>query len=405
MTPFRRPFLRPLSFLLVPLTLATGARSAPSFAADLPPASVEDRATLQDDARDYDAEELPGGFILMTPKRFAPPTPVVNSRFGWRFSRVAVLYAARRDDRPGLARRVIIHFEPDEREKAVRVARLYARLLRLHHQRTWREAIFRRDADCADVWLCEDKPERTPNYGGETRDKDVYIYSVGSERTTVEWTRTLVHEWGHLTLSAARGFTDPETDAAGYLGERLYMKWLREEAAALSPQAAAAAAKYDDGVTAADLDTYYRRQIAPLIGRFHEAGPQSPVLAQTGQAAMDLYIGAVLASDDAFGARLTGDALFTVQGVRPRDFLEAQARILKRVPALTVRLPAWIPLSQGRYSVATPASGGGGTIAIADRPSLRVAPARPAPLRVVGTGWKWARKTGGAVFVITLRRP
>jgi len=397
MTPLRRPPLRPLSFVFAALTLALPA--APAVPADLPPAVVADRAALQEALRDADAEELAGGFVLVTPRAFAPPAPVSDPRFGWRFSRAVVLYGVRHDKRPGLARRVVVHFEPDERDKAIRAARLYARLLRLHQERTGREAIFRRDAPSADVWLCEDKPERTPNFGGETRDKDVYIYAVGSERTTVEWTRTLVHEWGHLTLSAARGFSDPETDAAGYLGERLYLKWLREDEAAQ----AATGADDEDGVTTTDLDIYYKRQIAPLIARFHEAGPQSPVFAQTGQAAMDLYIGAVLASDDAFGPQRTGDALYTVQGVRPRDFFDAMERVLARAPTFSVRLPAWVPLSRARYSVAS--AGGGGTVAFADRSPLAVGATGTASLRVVQPGWKWTRRASGDVSAVTLRRP
>ena len=41
-----------------------------------------------------------------------------------------------------------------------------------------------------------------------------------SIRDSIEWVRTVVHEWGHLTLPAARGFTAPENDAAGYLVPR-----------------------------------------------------------------------------------------------------------------------------------------------------------------------------------------
>jgi hypothetical protein len=206
----------------------------------------------------------------------------------------------------------IVHHEPPDRLLAQQTARLMARLLRLHYEHFGREARFPRDADVADVWLAPETQPNAPEVGGETRDNQVYFFATGAPRSPIEWTRTVVHEWGHLTMNAARGFKEPENDAGGFLGERLYLKWLRADKGL--PTAP------DDGVVPAGLDLYYERQIAPLISRFRKFGPAAKTLSGMNQAAMDLYIGGVLESDTTYGSQLTGRALRNIEGVRPQDF-------------------------------------------------------------------------------------
>jgi hypothetical protein len=342
-------------------------------------------------------EELPGGYAVALPEPFTPPADATDPIYRKPFSRAVYVYAPSAADGK-LVRRVVIHHEPESRDDAARAARLIARLLRLHAERFARTPTFPREADAAQVWLLPEQPgaaSGSPALGGETRDANVYVFGTGTKRSPLEWARTLAHEWGHLTLPAARGFTEPETDAAGLLGERLHFKWLREDARR------AKSAPSDDFLTADGPDLYYKRQVAPLIARFAEGGPSAKALTGDGAAAMDYYCGAVLACDDAFGPALTGRALFAIEGVRPADFLAAMSATVARADAVSVRLPAWVPLSRTRYVVA-PAPGGGSGAVRAGTTSVTVG-GPGATLRVTSSGWRWMRAADGRVSAVVLR--
>lgn len=338
-----------------------------------------------------DMENLPGGFVVVTPSAQTSLRPVIETRYRGTFSRAVWVYGTRAGQ-AGMTRLVTVHHEPGQTAQARRAARLCARLLRLHFDRFQRDAAFPRGSVHADVWLVPDAPPSAPGIGGETRADQVYVFATASApRTALEWVRTLAHEWGHLTLPAARGFTDPESDASGYLGERLYLKWLREDA--LRRPALSA----DDGTETGDLALYYRRQILPLMERFAKAGPNAKTMNGTDGAAMDLYIGGVLASDEAFGAALLGRALFTILDVRPRDFFAAlEKTVAAAAPrALVVRLPAWVPMEQTQYTITPGPDSGSGSLVLADRPPLAVGGGgkgrEPATLQVRIPGWKWMR--------------
>ena len=353
------------------------------------PRLVYDYRSLMAALPGTEGERLPGGFTLAIP---AANVPAKEPRFGWDFTRVAYVYAPRREPRGMLmALSVRVHFSPEDETQALRTARLCARLLRLHREKFGHEAVYPRAAEIADVWLAT-QSAADPTTGGETWNSNVYIYAVRRERTPIEWVRTVAHEWGHLTLPAARGFTAPENDAAGYLGERLHIKWMRSE----TRDTAIA-----DGTTPTILDFYYDRQIAPLIARFQEGGPDSPLLSGNDAESMDYYIGMALAFDEAFGSLVTGRAIFSIDGLASGDLLAAMQDTVSRMDSLTIRLPAWMPLSKTTYAVTGDAAG---SVAIASRPPLIVRPVGPASLPVRLPGWKPLRAADGAVRSVTLRR-
>ncbi len=363
----------------------------------MPPPSAADAKALTGAAPDAAVESLPGGYVVVAPERHAAPYPVEERRYGLRFSRVVAVYEPEGGS-GRLVRRVTLHHEPDQRTQAVTTARLVARLLRLHRERFGRDAAFPRAAPAAAVYLSPDTPKAAALLGGETRGHEVYVFGAGTPRTPLEWTRTVVHEWGHATLPAARGYSEPESDASGYLGERLYFKWLYEEAVS------AETTDYQDGTSLPDLELYHRRQIAPLIARFDAAGPNAPAWGRTDTTGMDLYIGAALAFDQAFGSRLLGRALYAIQDVTPRDLLRAMSDVVARAASgsLPVRLPAWVPLAQSRYRVAA-ADAASGSIAVSDLATVRL-DKKGTTLRVARSGWRRVTPKQGSVTRIYLRR-
>ena len=366
--------------------------SAPGFCAD--------RAALAAACRDADIEELPSGLVLVAPPR-SRPVLALDRRYNGRFEGAVYLYTPRGSGRAGFWRAVTLHHGPEDADAARRTARLCARLLRLHRERFGRDAAFPRGSAEARVWLTRNTPpgaDAGHPLGGETRDNEVYLFGVGAPRTAIEWVRTVAHEWGHLTLPAARGFQAPENDAAGFLGERLYLKWLREDTRARRLPAA------EDGTEAKGLDLYHARQVAPLIARFQAAGPGSRQMEGRDARAMDLYIGAALACDDALGSAMLGRGLFTVLDVRPRAFLDALREATAGTAVVPVRLPAWIPLQRTTYQIAPAAPGQRGAVAFADRPHVTLRSGSQTELRIASPGWNWVRSAGGKIAAITLAR-
>ena len=281
--------------------------------------------------------------------------PVKDARFGWEFPYSVTL------TKPTGETRLVIHYQSvGDAPTAEQAMRLYSRLLNLYKERTGMETAFFHDADKADVWLAAQRPE-TAQDGGETRQNQLYIFGIhDTRRTKLEWVRTLVHEWGHLTLPAARGYTDPETDASGYLGERLYMKWLYDDLTLVGENGQPVHNVYriNDGTTPDDLKKYYTRQIAPLMARFNRpeaegGGPNAPVLLQKDTRAMDGYIGAVCACDTAWGSPQTNRALFGILGTTAPDFFASARTVWTRQmqtgKPVWVHLPAWVPLEKGTY--------------------------------------------------------
>ncbi len=393
---------RRAALLLLPLLAAAALPVFPAAYAhkrDVLPDYVPDGDTLTRAAKDAVVELLPDGFAVVAPEPFAEPQPATDSRYGWHFSRAVYIYAPPRPgEARGLFRRVVVHHEPEARANALNVARLIARLQRLHRQHLRRDTQFYRDADIAHVWLAPEKPGNG-TAGGETHDNQMYIFATGTfKRTALEWTRTVVHEWGHVTLPAARGYTEPENDAAGYLGERLYLKWLYEEASRKGAPA-------NDGTALDDLTLYYRRQIAPLMARFRtpESGPYAKTLSGNFTENMDYYIGMALAFDNTFGSALLGRAIFSIDGNKPQDLRAAMESTLADIPSFTVSLPGWVPLARGRYSLTTE-KGSSGSIALSDRPPLAVRGGQSSALRTLLPGWKWTRAASGNIKTVTLRR-
>lgn len=380
------------------------AKSLPSYAGDM----RRLRVLVEKAAPDALVEALPGGFVAVFLPDATAATQATDARYNLACTRAAYVYAPRRqtavtrtDDGVGLA--VIVHYNDRDALPARRAARLSARLLRLHRERIGHDAVFPRALETADVWLAP-APKDNPSLGGETRVNQVYLWDWGQARTSVESVRTLCHEWGHLTLPAARGYSAPENDAAGFLGERLYLKWLRDEYIQVERDASLNADKifisHDDGTDRAGLDLYHRRQIEPLIMRFNEVGPDTARINGSDGAAMDLYCGAALSLDASFGSRMLGMALYGIDGTRAEDFLRAMQDVVGRSQGITVRLPAWVPLTQGRY---TAIADGEGEVSVSGRP-VNVRPGAYLPLPVRVSGWKKVTCPFGAVRSVTLKQ-
>ncbi|MGC4047899.1 MAG: hypothetical protein QM758_29240 [Armatimonas sp.] len=337
------------------------------------PASAESLDALIAAQEGLEIDRLTGGFYILLPPAATSSFATKDPYRGKEFDRAAYVYA----ERDGYLRRAaVIHHSPDDRAWAQKLARLSARLLRLARDRFGRWPNFQGGGDEARVWLFRDPVGGAA--GGETKGGQVYVYDTATITTPLEWVRTLCHEWGHLTLPAARGFTAPENDAGGMVGERLFIAWL----------AADKINGPDDGTRRPDLAMYCQRQCEPLIARFLTEGPASAGFQKRDARAMDLYVGAILSADRALGSKVLSEALRGIDGVTPKDFLDSLRNAAYLQKTVTVQLPAWVPLAPSGYRI-TP-SKGAGLLLITGRPPLKVPgslhPSRPAYALLKGSG-------------------
>jgi hypothetical protein len=200
---------------------------------------------------------------------------------------------------------------------------------------------------CPDVWLCRDGEA-----GGEQTREHLFIYDALSSRSSVEWLRTVAHEYGHYLLPGPAGYTAPEAWANGLLGERMFIKWLNEDLAS--------GRLGDHGIgwiAAEGVRDYCDRQVAPLVERVLRNGPDRALIAGTGKASMDEALGLLLYADSVQGSTVLPRMLEWLPSRAARmptgvALLEAyerlmadQSHVVYRVPA---GAPAWLYVPAGR---------------------------------------------------------
>lgn len=135
------------------------------------------------------------------------------------------------------------------------------------------------------VWLAR---EGMP--GGEESDENIWLFAIDTPRAPAEWMRELAHEYGHVTLPTLGPFSKPERWANGYLGERLYLKWLLLDNR-----------QTDIWTEPIDAAGYLANQIKPLRDRFLNGGPDAPDAQKIDAEGMDYLIGQLLALEAAHG--------------------------------------------------------------------------------------------------------
>jgi hypothetical protein len=182
----------------------------------------------------------------------------------------------------------------------------------------------------------------------------IYIYDLSSFTDPVEKAREIAHEYGHAALPPIGGFEQPEDWANGYLGEKIYLTWLRDGMAKgwFGPEDAMGANKEQ-------LDKWIAANVEPHVTKMATNGPDAAALTGKGPAAMDAYLGlacymhAILPGKSFMrAAQLTGS-------VRAPDYLTGVSLAVEEwsnrltIPAYLVGKKIWVPISNGTVSGAT----------------------------------------------------
>ena len=191
------------------------------------------------------------------------------------------------------------------------------------------------------VWLTE-RVEKgmSPDIGGEQFQNQIYLYNIHRERPDIEWAREIAHEYGHYALPGITGFKEPEEWANGVLGERLFLKWIRDDlrAGRLKPEEVAFA-------TPALLDDFHARSIWPLVRKILRDGMNAQIITRPNGEGMDYYTGLALYMDILYGTNALVNAIHDtsplVRNTFPRasDFLSAVKHSLAEEKAFSLSLP------------------------------------------------------------------
>ncbi|MFN3651186.1 MAG: hypothetical protein ACK47B_16545 [Armatimonadota bacterium] len=230
-------------------------------------------------------------------------------------------------------RRFVVHFlTPEDEPLARKVGAVMARLY-------WISVDYLAYAPPAprytSIWL-----HRGGEPSGEEYRGNIYLHAIRTERAPAEWLRELAHEYAHLVLPRVGPYSEPEEWGEGYLGERLYLKWLLAD-------------NGQSGIWGEPIDAagYVTHQIAPLRERFLERGPDAadpggtPLLARGDAVGMYSFIGQVLALEAIYGPSALRAVWRRFDTPRPLNLPGYVARAFRELDPvrLTVAADAFVP--------------------------------------------------------------
>ncbi len=324
-------------------------------------------ALAQDPGQEYSAKLIeltePGGApariqIHVSNERLK--TPKVSPKHQWVFEWAAAGLGRREEQRAFTPRvRVFSQQRKSQNDPAERVARMTMRMwdflvrkLRWEHNPGANMGIvdfylcFGGKAGGEQLWDYDKDGER------EIRVNTIYIYAVQTFTDPLEMAREVAHEYGHATLPPVGGFKEPEDWANGYLGERLYLKWLHDDMASgrLGPEDAM-------GATASDLEAYLKKNVNPLVDAAALNGPDVLLLAKPGAKAMAHYLGLVMYAEAILPTSAFERSLKVMGSTAAMDYPKAlvlaagePANYLLTVPQRFQNRPIWIPLGKGKLT-------------------------------------------------------
>lgn len=187
----------------------------------------------------------------------------------------------------------------------------------------------------------------------------IYIYDLSSFKDPVEMAREIAHEYGHAVLPGVSGFKQPEPWSNGFLGEKLFLKWIRDDMAAgrLGPEDAM-------GASQAGLDAWVKQRVDPLVTTAATLGPAGWTVNEA-KSGMDAFLGLALYAESTLPPGIFVKSLaYTSDAHRdqtaPVDYPEQIVQAASETENLTLAInPAfigkkiWIPLGKGTCPAAT----------------------------------------------------
>lgn len=194
--------------------------------------------------------------------------------------------------------------------------------------------------------------------GGRARKVNtIYIYQVQNIKDPLELAREVAHEYGHAVLPPVGGFKEPEEWANGHVGEKLFLKYLRDEY-----KAGRLNAEDVCGAPLDRLDQFVQREADAMALDVWKNGPEIDRMGGSGAPAMDAYLSLVLYAYEALPIEAFRRSLLLIGSVSARDYPAAVILAASERESFVVSPPkslagkdVWIPLGKGKLT-------GGGVI-------------------------------------------
>lgn len=322
--------------------------------------------------------------LLHIPTERLEPSKIAPNHPDWIFDWVtSALCDPSGEPRQFTARfRVFAQERREKNDKGERVARMLARLWEFNHFRLGLDHSPQYNSRIVDAYICYGGDPGGEQMFGEDLTGDgrivkvntIYIYALDTFTEPVEMAREVAHEYGHATLPAVGGFAKPEDWGNGFLGEKLYLRMMRDEIASKRLSEVDAM-----GATATHLDAWVKAHVDPLVLKAAASGPVADKLAGTGAEAMDAYMGLVCYAQSVLPESVFRRSLVLIGSTRAKDYpagvvlaAEEPDEYEVAVPELLKGKPLWIPLGKGKLSGAKTLQKRGDWVQIQPTPGAKV---------------------------------
>lgn len=247
-------------------------------------------------------------------------------------------------------------------DDAEMVTRMLTALWKQNRDRLLRDHSQRYNGGLVDVFLCWGGKA-----GGEQRFdiayegsisrpvNSIYFYDLKSFTDPVERAREVAHEYGHATLPPIGGFEAPESWANGYLGEKLFMKWMADIQSKGKYTAEDAM-----GASAAQIQEWVTKNVDPLVVRGSQGLPTAQFQSLKTEEGMNRYIALAVYAEAILPEKVFARSINLTGSLSAKDYPEAIALAAEEPKELTLRIPTylrgksiWIPNNKGLVSGAT----------------------------------------------------
>jgi hypothetical protein len=345
-------------------------------------------------ARDFSAELIDpltgaaNALIIQKAERLDPPkfSPKKFDGRRWEFDWATSAYATAQEGRKDIRFRVFSQERKADKDVALSVAVMDLRMWQLvHHKYKLDHPDMGSGFRVVDEYLCwggdaggEQSLGEDIEAGRPRRANTIYIYDIASFRDPMEMAREVAHEYGHAVLPPVGGFKTPENWANGYLGEKLFLRWIRD-----SFEAGRLDAGSVMGTSFQSLDGWVKKNVDPLIVEAASRAPDKTLLAGQGQKAMNAYLGLMLYADSVLPSTVVSQSMKLVGSMSASDYPDAIVDAASRgsytvnIPNLLYGKKLWLPIGKSKVQ--------GGAVVARSGPWAQVLPTR-GPLVVIAPG-------------------
>lgn len=224
--------------------------------------------------------------------------------------------------------------QTDRLPEAVRLGKACTRVLAEFDAHVTEQARERPRTSGLSVYVMEDEPPA----GAEPSRTHANLWSITTQRTPLEWWRSLCHNLGYVLLPPVTGFQGEDPLANGLMGEMLFLSWLSRDSVDGMPEW--------DGAPV-DVPAYLDEQAGAAIQAFLSLPPASESFRDPSDNGRLLTAGLTLYADSVLTATERASLWSGASRLSQMEYLTKVANmILARTPA-TLRVPGGMFLATG----------------------------------------------------------